>query len=84
MSAMVAWWVGLAGHLVALAWYASSGLVAPTWAVAGLLAIWAALLLIGLRLRTRRPVWMLLVPVLDAAIWVAVVWAGDVFLGWTA
>jgi hypothetical protein len=47
------WWLGLAGHLVALVWYAASGLVAPPWAVVGLLVIWAVLLVVGLRLRTR-------------------------------
>ncbi|GEM_PF-955493 len=81
---MVAWWIGLAGHLAMLVWYAASGLVAPPWAVIGLLVIWAALLLVGLRLRTTRPVWMLLIPVLDVAIWFGVVSAGDAFLGWTA
>jgi hypothetical protein len=80
----VLWWVGLAGHLVMLVWYASTGLVAPLWAVGGLLVIWAVLLVVGLRLRTRRPAWMLLIPVVDVAVWVAVVSAGDRFLDWTA
>jgi hypothetical protein len=80
----VAWWVGLAGHLVMLLWYAASGLVAPPWAVVGLLAIWAALLLVGLRLRAARPLWMLAIPVLDVAIWFGAISAGDAFLGWTA
>ena len=80
----VAWWVGLAAHLLMGIWYAASGLVAPPWAVTVLLAIWVALLIVGLRLRTRRPWWMLAVPVLDVAIWVAVVSAGETFLGWTA
>ena len=83
-SARIAWWVGLAGHAAMLIWYAASGLVAPPWAVAVLLAVWAGLLVVGLRLRTRRPWWMLLVPVLAAAIWFAVVSAGDAFLDWSA
>ena len=81
---VVAWWVGLAGHLVVLPWYAASGLVAPPWAVVGLLAMWAALLVVGLRLRTSRPVWMLAIPLLDIAIWFGAISAGDAFLGWTA
>lgn len=81
---MVGWWIGLIGHLVTLPWYAVSGLVAPPWAVGVLLAIWAALLVVGLRLRTTKPVWMLAIPLLDVAIWFAVVSAGDAFLGWTA
>jgi hypothetical protein len=83
-GAMVAWWVGLAGHLVGAIWYAASGLVAPPWAVVLLLVIWVALFVVGLRLRTRRPWWMLAVPVLDVVIWVAIVSAGEAFLGWTA
>ncbi len=81
---VVAWWVGLAGHLAVLPWYAASGLVAPPWAVVGLLAIWAALLVVGLRLRTSHPVWMLAIPMLDVAIWFGTISAGDAFLGWTA
>jgi len=81
---IVAWWVGLVAHLVIGIWYGASGLVAPAWAVAALLAVWVVLLVAGLRLRTRRPWWMLFVPVLDVAIWVGVVSAGDAFLGWTA
>lgn len=78
------WWLGLAGHLVALVWYAASGLVAPPWAVVGLLVIWAVLLVVGLRLRTRRPAWMLVIPVVDVAVWVGVISAGERFLNWTA
>jgi hypothetical protein len=81
---MIAWGVGLAAHLVIGIWYAASGLVSPPWGVGVLLAIWFALLVVGLRLRTRRPWWMLAVPVLDVVIWVAVVTAGETFFGWTA
>jgi hypothetical protein len=80
----IAWWVGLVAHLGAFIWYAASGLVAPAWAVAVLLVIWAVLLVVGLRLRKTRPFWMLLIPVLDAVIWFAGITAGERFLGWTA
>ncbi len=80
----IAWWVGLVAHLAAVVWYAASGLVAPAWAVAVLLVIWAVLLAVGLRLRHTRPWLMLLVPVLDAVIWFAAISAGERFLGWTA
>lgn len=83
-SAQVSWWIGLAGHLVMLAWFAASTVLAPTWAVAGLLVAWLMLLVTGLRLRTTRPVWMLAIPVLDVAIWVGVLSAGEALLGWTA
>jgi len=81
---MFAWGIGLVGHLVMLVWFAASGLVAPLWAVGGLLVVWAVLLVVGLRLRRRRPALMLLIPVVDVAIWVAVINAGERFLGWTA
>jgi hypothetical protein len=80
----IAWGIGLAGHLVMLVWFAASGLVAPVWAVAGLLVVWAGLLVIGLRLRRRRPGWMLLIPFLEIGLWVGVINAGERFLGWTA
>jgi hypothetical protein len=80
----VAWFVGLAGHLVMLVWYAATGLVAPNWAVAVLLAIWIGFSLVALRLYRRWPIWMLAVPLAEAAIWYALVSAGDVWLGWTA
>jgi hypothetical protein len=82
--ARIAWFVGLAGHLVMLVFYLASGLVAPAWAVFGLLAIWIALGLFGLRLWRERPAWMLVIPPIDVAIWLAVVSAGDAFLDWTA
>jgi len=83
-GATIAWWVGLAAHLVMGFYYAVSGLLAPLWAVAGLLVIWVILLVVGLRLRNRRPWWMLAVPVADLVIWLIVITAGEVFLGWTA
>jgi len=83
-GARVAWWIGLAGHLLMAIWYGASGLVAPAWAVVGLLLVWAGLLVVGLWLRTRRPGWMLAIPVLDVAIWVAVISAGEAFGHWTA
>lgn len=78
------WAIGLVGHLVMLVWYAASGLVAPLWAVGGLLVAWLVLLLIGLRLRRRRAALMLLIPVVDVGVWVAAINAGERFLGWTA
>jgi hypothetical protein len=83
-GARVAWWIGLAAHLLVLPWYAASGLLAPAWAVACLLGVWAALLALGRWLRRRRPLWMLLVPVADVAIWFATISAGEAFGGWTA
>jgi hypothetical protein len=44
VTAMIAGWVGLLGHLATLVWYMASGLVAPGWAVITLLVIWLGLL----------------------------------------
>lgn len=80
----MAWWIGLVLHVLALPWFAASGLVAPGWAVAGLLALWLALLVAGVAMRRRTPAAMLAVPVLDIAIWFGVVTAGELLLNWTA
>jgi hypothetical protein len=83
-GARIAWWAGLAGHVVMLLWFGASGLVAPVWAVACLLAIWVVLLLAGYWLRANHPLWMLVIPAIDVAVWVAGISAGDAFLDWTA
>jgi hypothetical protein len=76
--------IGLVAHLAMFVWYAASGLVAPGWAVAVLLVVWALLLAFGVWLWLRRPAFVPLVPVVAAAIWLAAVSAGGAFLGWTA
>jgi hypothetical protein len=82
--ARIAGWVGLLGHALFFVWYAASGVVAPGWAVAALLGAWAALLIPAIRLFWSRPAPVLALPVVDAVLWVALVSAGDRFLGWTA
>lgn len=74
---------GMALHLAVGTFYAAAGLVAPGWAVAVLWAVWLALAAVLWRHR-RRPVVALSVPFVAAAVWWAVVTAGDAFLGWTA
>jgi len=77
-------WVGLIAHAAAFVWYAASGLVAPGWAVGVLLGIWLALSAVAVRLWRSRPALLLLLPVVDAVVWVTVVSLGEAFLGWTA
>lgn len=77
-------WVGLAGLAPLLYLYASSGLVAPLWAVAGLVAVWVVLLVLALRLFGRWPLLVLLLPFLGLMLWIAVLLLGDLVLGWTA
>jgi hypothetical protein len=83
-GARIGWWIGFVGHLLVLPWYAASGLVAPLWAVVGLIGVWLVLLAAGARLRRYRPLWMLLVPLVDVAIWFGTITAGEALGGWTA
>ena len=69
--------------LVALWLYSASGLLAPLWAVVALLVLWAALVVVAVRVHRRRGAWSLLVPVVAVALWFAVVTLGEALLGWT-
>jgi hypothetical protein len=75
--------IALLLHLVAGVFFSASGLLAPLPAVILLLAIWVGLLIVGIRQR-QRPGRVLLIPVLDAAVWFAVVQGGSMIFGWTA
>lgn len=79
------WWFAVACllHLIVAYFYVLSGLLAPPWAVLMLLLIWVALTFVLLRMRSAGPK-TLIVPVGAAAIWFAVLWLGDMLLGWTA
>jgi hypothetical protein len=78
-------WLGLAAHLVTLVFYLSSGLLAPGWAIAVLLVIWVALLVMAIRLlRARKPLSVLLIPIVAWLIWFGALTAGERFLDWTA
>lgn len=76
--------VAAAAQLIAGYLYLVSGLIAPGWAVIGLLVVWLALTVIGVRLALRRSYRVLLVPIVAATIWVITMWAGGALLGWTA
>jgi len=77
-------WLGLAALLVTGIFYASSGLLAPGWAVAVLLVIWLLLLIVAIQmLRIRRPLYVLPVPVAAWLVWLGALTAGENWLGWT-
>jgi hypothetical protein len=77
-------WLGLAVLLMTGFFYASSGLLAPAWAVAVLLAIWLLLLIVAIQLlRVRRPLYVLPIPVAAWLIWFGALTAGENWLGWT-
>ncbi len=77
-------WLGLAALLVTLIFYASSGLLAPAWAVAVLLVVWLVLVVIAIQfLRTRRPLNVVPLPIAAWLIWFGALSAGEKWLGWT-
>jgi len=73
-----------AAHLVVGAFYLSSGLVAPAWAIAVLLLWWVLLAVQLSRLALRGSWWTPAVPVVAFATWWLALTLGERFLGWTA
>lgn len=71
-------------HLGIGVFYLAAGLVAPLWAVVLLQIAWVVLLVVLVRVASRRPPYALLVPVAAAALLFSVVTAGEQLLGWTA
>lgn len=76
--------VGMAGMACAFFLYAASGLLAPWWAVAVLLVVWAVLLFIGTAWWSLRPTWVPWLAVFAIVLWFLVMMAGGAWLGWTA
>ena len=70
-------------HLAVLAPYASSGLMAPGWAVIGLLLLWAGLAAAVFVVHARKGPLALLVPGVAVALWFLALTAGEQLLGWT-
>jgi hypothetical protein len=76
-------WLALVLHVLVGYPYLVSGLVAPAYGVAVLIAIWTGLLVLLLRLRSGRPLLALLVPPAALAVWYAVLALGGSLLGWS-
>lgn len=76
--------LGLLLMLVVGWFYLVSGLVAPLWAVIGLLIVWGVVLVLGLREWNTRPLWILAAPLALMIFWAVVIWAGGQFLDWSA
>lgn len=83
LASLIALVFGALMHLIVGVFVFSSGLIAPAWAVAGLVLLWLVAAVALWRVR-RRPIVALLVPLVTAGLWWAAVTAGDVWLGWTA
>jgi hypothetical protein len=76
--------LALAAMLVLAPFFVSSGLIAPVWAVIVLVALWLALFVLGCLWIRRKPLWVVPLPFVAAAIWLGVMSAGGAWLGWTA
>ena len=76
--------LALAALAVIGVFYVSAGLVAPLWAVIGLVIIWVALVGIGIFWFRRHPLRVLILPVVAVVVWFAVMTLGEQLLGWTA
>jgi hypothetical protein len=70
-------------HLLALWPYAISGLVAPGWGVAALLAVWALFGLAAVGVHRRYGALAALVPLVAVVSWFGLVTLGEAVLGWT-
>ncbi|HEU5484657.1 MAG TPA: hypothetical protein VFU98_07100 [Microlunatus sp.] len=77
---------GLAMAVLAVVgvFYLSSGLMAPLWAVIGLMVFWCALVVVGVVWFRRHPLRVVALPVVAVLVWYGVLTFGERVLGWTA
>jgi RsiW-degrading membrane proteinase PrsW (M82 family) len=76
--------LALVAMLVLAPFFIASGLMAPGWAVAVFIAIWVVLFGLGCVWIRRRPLWVIPLPFVAAAILLGGMSAGGEWLGWTA
>ena len=76
--------VALAAMVALAPFYFAAGLIAPGWAVAVFILIWVALFVLGCLWIRRKPLWVIPLPVVAAAVWYGGMSAGGAWLGWTA
>ena len=75
--------VAMVAMLVLAPFFLAAGLMAPVWAVVGLIVVWLVLFVLGCVWFRRRPLWTLPIPVLAVLIWWGTMTAGEAWLGWT-
>ena len=75
--------LALVAMLVLAPFFIASGLMAPGWAVAVFIAIWVVLFVLGCVWVRRKPLWVIPLPFVATAIWLAGMSAGGAWLGWT-
>ena len=78
-------WLGLVLHVViAFFPYTASILLAPYWVYAVLYPVWFLLLWVAIKNLRRRPLISFVMPFVALAWWFAVLYFGDLVLGWGA
>ena len=75
--------LALVAMLVLAPFFLSSGLMAPGWAVVVFCVVWLALFVLGCLWIRRKPLWVIPLPFVAAAIWLGGMSAGEAWLGWT-
>jgi hypothetical protein len=76
--------LALAAMLAMAPFFFASGLMAPGWAVGVFVAAWLVLFGLGCFWIRRKPLWVVALPFIAAAIWLGGMSAGEAWLGWTA
>ena len=75
--------LALAAMIALAPFFFASGLMAPGWAVALFIVIWLALFVVGCLWIRRKPLWVIPLPFVAAAVWLGGMSAGGAWLGWT-
>ena len=76
--------VGMAGLACAFFLYAASGLLAPWWAVVGLLVLWVLMLLLAIVWWSLHPRWLVGLAAFALVFWFVTMVAGGILLDWSA
>ena len=75
--------VGMAGMACAFFLYAASPVAGvPWWGTTLLLFLWLVLFVLGCGWWTRRPTWLLVLPVVAVALWFGVIVGGVKLFDW--
>jgi hypothetical protein len=75
--------LALAAMLALAPFFFASGLMAPGWAVATFISVWLVLFGLGCFWIRRKPLWVVPIPFLAGAFWLAGMNAGGAWLGWS-
>jgi len=75
--------LALVAMLVLAPFFVASGLMAPGWAVVVFGVVWVALFVLGCLWIRRKPLWVIPLPFVAAAIWLGGMSAGGAWLGWS-